>query len=600
LAFDFASAPRSNTKRRSKRAGKSLKSKAASKEAHTNLRADSLDELCNRFAALCLDSDEPTANNLRPVTPSGCYTPNLSTVRHYWAPQFRPNSVPRSTSTPSVPFHNQSKALELDPVSPLPPAQKSSVAVTTTDPASASHTTPNRFPLSAFLKDIISPADCVGSWLPQSHAASEYSQGSVTQPATPDQSTATAAPCCVLELHANAIARSNNAVSALESPTVPLSTAAAGIDKGSPVQTPSVASPLDSSPNQLPAVPPTLVAMTNAPKPSLPHDEPSSALQPATALMIRAPLPIAQYSSTADRSRSRSPSRSPRPLFDYAEPSEGIPIFHPAPSTFVTAPFTSPYPFVYPPRPWTPTSVANDLFKTTAAAPSMLRRRIAVGTSSREVQKEVEDFLTKGHAKDCWCSGRKTDIESGERPVNIGTEQLSSQIDAADGQVKSPEANSQEANSQEVNSQEVSSDTTTSVTDAFIDTSNDTDCESSPGDGIMVTPGSEGTNGESEEFEIIDGQPVESDGDEWLAVSPGLHAHQPDSLPTSRSISNTSAQHQPDSLPTSEPATADAATQVPAAPVAVTSPCKAPPSPPQTPLISAHQTQGSDAVSETG
>lgn len=235
----------------------------------------------------------------------------------------------------------------------------------------------------------------------------------------------------------------------------------------------------------------------------------------------------------------------------------------------------------------------------------MLRRRIAFGPLSPKVQKEVDDFLTKGHAKDCWCSRCKTEIEGGERPLNVGTEQLSPQIDATDEQVNSQEANSQGVNSQEVNSQEVnsqggSSDTATSVTDAFIDTSNDTDCESFPGDGFMVTPGSEGTNGESDEFEIIDGQPVESDGDEWLAVSPGLHAHQPDSLPTSRSISNTSAQPQPGSLPTSEPTTADAATQVTAAPVTMALPCKAPLSPPQTPLISAHQTQGSDAVSETG
>ena len=599
MAFDFVSVPRSNTKRRSKRAGKNLKSKAASKEVHAK-RADSLDELCDRFAALCLDGDEPAANNLQSVTTSGCYTPNLSTVRHHWAPQFRPNSVPRSTSTPSALFHNQSKALEQDPVSPLLPAQNSSVAVTTTDPASASHTTSNRFPLSAFLKDIISPADCVGSWPPQSHTASEYSQGTVTQPATPNQSTATAAPCCVLELHANAIARSNNAVSTLGSPTVPLSTAAAGIDKLFPVQTPSVASPLESNPNQLPAVPPAPVAMTSAPKPNLSHDGPSSGLQPATALMIRAPLTIAQHSSTTHRSRSISPSNSPRPSFDYAEPSDGITVFHPSPSTFVTAPFTSPYPFVYPPRPWTPTSVANDLFKTTAAAPSMLRRRIAFDPLSPKVQKELDDFLTKGHAKECWCSGCNTKIEGEERPVNVGAEQLSPRIDAADEKVNSQEANPQEANPQEVNSQEGSSDVATSVIDAFIDTSNDTDCESSPGDGIMVTLGSEGTNGELEEFEIIDGQPVESDGEEWLAVSPGLHAHQPDSLPTSRSISNTSAQHQPGPHPASEPTTADAATQVSAAPVAVAPPCKAPPSPPQTPLISAHQAQGSGAVSETG
>ena len=174
--------------------------------------------------------------------------------------------------------------------------------------------------------------------------------------------------------------------------------------------------------------------------------------------------------------------------------------------------------------------------------------------------------------------------------MNVGVEQLSPQIDSANGQVKSQEGNSQEGNS----------DATASVTDAFIDTSNDTNSEYSRSDAIIVTSDSEDINGESEEFEIIDGQHVESEGDEWLAVSPGLHAHQPDSLPTSSSISNTSAQHQPDSLPISEPTTADAATQVSAAPVAVAPPYTAPLSPPQTPLISAHQTQGSDAVSETG
>lgn len=190
-----------------------------------------------------------------------------------------------------------------------------------------------------------------------------------------------------------------------------------------------------------------------------------------------------------------------------------------------------------------------------------------------------------GHAKDCWCSGCKTEFEDRERSVNGGAEQLSPRTGVTDAQAKS---------------QEVSSDTTTSVTDAFIDTSNDTNSEFSPGDAIMVTPGSEDINGESEEFEIVDGQPVESDGDEWLAVSPRLHAHQPDSLPTSRSISNASAQRQPGSLPFSNTTTADAATQVLAVPVADVPPCKAPPSPPRTPLVSAHQTQDSDAVSETG
>lgn len=587
MAFDFVSASRSNTKRRSKRTGKSLKSKAASKEAHAKPTADSLDELCDQLAALRLDDVEPAANNSRPVTPSRCCTPTLNTVRHHWAPQFRPDSVPRSTSIPSALFHNRCKALEQDPVSLLPSAQSS---VITTDPASASYSTSNRFPLSAFLKDIISPADCAESWSPQSHTASEYSQGTVAQPATPNQSTATAAPCCVLNSHANAIARPNNAVNAFEPPKVPSSTAAAGTDEHFPtLRTPSVASPFEPSPDQLPAVPPASVAMTSAPKLSPSHDGPSSALQSTNALMIRAPLPIAQRSSTIYRSRSKSPSRSPGPRFDYTEPSEGITIFHPAPSTFVIGPFTSPYSFMYPPRPWTPTSVADDLFKTTAAAPSMLRRKIAFGTSCPKVQREVEDFLTKGHAKDCWCSGCKTKTEDGEWPTNVGAGQLNPQIAAADAQVKLKEVKSQEGRSE-----------TTSVTDAFISTRIDTESESSPGDSIMVPRGSEGINGESEEFEIIDRQPVESDGEEWLAVSPGLHAHQPDSPPTSRSISSTSVQHQPDPLPTSEPTTADATPQVSAAPVAEAPPCKAPLSPPQTPLNSAHQTEGSDALSETG
>lgn len=111
------------------------------------------------------------------------------------------------------------------------------------------------------------------------------------------------------------------------------------------------------------------------------------------------------------------------------------------------------------------------------------------------------------------------------------------------------------------------------------DSGDDLDSDFSDSDAVIVTPSSEVTNFGFKKLEVIDGVPVDSD-DDWSAVSPGLRAHQPGSLSSSRTVS-------------------DASVQTSSTPLIVSSHPVALPSPPQTPSSSAYQAPVSDAGSET-
>ncbi|KAF3007456.1 hypothetical protein E8E13_004292 [Curvularia kusanoi] len=486
-AFEFVSTPRSSIKRRGKRGGKHLKSKSASKEAHERSKAHCIDELCDQFSALRLDGNEPTANGVSPAKPSGCYTTDLSTVRHHWAPQFRPNSVPKSTFAQK----DTSKPLIQQPISSLPlilpiPTASSSVAVATPDSMLAGRMIANRFPLSAFLRDITSPTDCAGFWPPQSHklgsASASYSQGSAGQPVTSAQPTAVAAPCCNSQLLADSTLQPHDAVSAHGEGPLSLLLAI----KSTTVQTDSLASPPD---------------------------------------------PDSMMVSSSSSSGS------------------------------TTKPFATKYSIPVDPRTVTPESLGEDFVADTVVGPSLLRRRLASGTPSPKIQKEVEEFLNMGHAEKCWCSGGGlTEIKAKAPHVTTHAEGLSSQTKAADG----PHI-----------LQAGSSDAVVHMLEAFTNTLEVTDSDISHGDAVMVSPSHCGF----EEFEILDGYPIDSEDEEWLAISPGLRAHHPNSLSTSRS-------------------TSDASVQVLLAPSHVPSPSTALLSPPQTPLLSASQTDFSGVESE--
>lgn len=161
-----------------------------------------------------------------------------------------------------------------------------------------------------------------------------------------------------------------------------------------------------------------------------------------------------------------------------------------------------------------------------------------------------------GHADGCWCSrsARKED-QAAASPATGFTERIGAQKIAEDDVATL---------------QLSSSDTASGAARALLKTTDDTDSYFSFEDAILVAP-SDSTESDFEELDITDGQPVQSDNEDWFAVSPGLRAHRPDSLLSSRTTSDASVQ----------------------ASIAL-------PSPSQAHLTLAYQARVSDAGSETG
>lgn len=110
------------------------------------------------------------------------------------------------------------------------------------------------------------------------------------------------------------------------------------------------------------------------------------------------------------------------------------------------------------------------------------------------------------------------------------------------------------------------------MTQAFLDSESDTSSDSILDDTVLVSPSLGHTDSDWADLEIIDGQPISSEDDDWYAVSPGLHAHRPASLPSTSSVSHASTQA-PSPLPFIAP------------------PSTGLPSPPLTPLVPAFETR---------
>lgn len=117
--------------------------------------------------------------------------------------------------------------------------------------------------------------------------------------------------------------------------------------------------------------------------------------------------------------------------------------------------------------------------------------------------------------------------------------------------------------------------TVTSSDDVGTSSSEGTDCALLE----LTTPSSEGSDFDFEGLEVIEGVPVDSDED-WIAVSPNPHAHRPSSLLSSRTVSDASMQNSN-------------------APLIVSSPHVALPSPPPTPPSLTSQARSSDTGCET-
>ncbi|KAF1933004.1 uncharacterized protein M421DRAFT_89304 [Didymella exigua CBS 183.55] len=405
-AFDYVPTSKSSTRKRGKRGGRQKRLKHTAKTTCEKPEADGVDELCDRFAALHLDDNAPTAaprkTDHRP--PSGA-TSDLNIVTHHWAPQFRPDSL--STSPPArveptnIPVTTLSQKPTLD--------QGPSTDV----PTSTRKLSPT-FPLSAFLKDLASPTDCAGYWprspAPGSAPPPRISNSSSRRSAPPLLTPALPAGNCSLNIRSSntALHLSNAIESQRAVPTTSLlSTNAALTYKSFPAFgvvpfTPLSESISTTSPAPFPLPPPAKQSIVSTPSPP-------EALWAPTSTMLTTIPPAPQRSSGS-----------------WQETSEGITVFHPSPKALITAPVASPYPFVYPPRPWTPSAVPNDLFKNTAAVPMRLKSKFTFTPDPpgrRIIQKE---FLKMGHAPECWCDSHKQALQAKDLAVRTASGEGSS------------------------------------------------------------------------------------------------------------------------------------------------------------------------------
>ncbi|KAF2828899.1 hypothetical protein CC86DRAFT_404770 [Ophiobolus disseminans] len=98
-AFDFVPTKAAGTKRRGRRGGKRHKAKCTVPKECEEQKSDSFSDFCKRLIALRIQSRDSTSDNdeLLPkpadniTIPPATFSP--MSVRHHWAPQFRPNSL---------------------------------------------------------------------------------------------------------------------------------------------------------------------------------------------------------------------------------------------------------------------------------------------------------------------------------------------------------------------------------------------------------------------------------------------------------------------------------------------------------------------------
>lgn len=547
------------------------------------------------MAALRLDGDDPTEpkqssqHELQLSTPITDPASCVNTDRHHWAPQFRPDSLPISTPTIAEPTDIGPRTLSPQPQLCLPPTVLAQDSRINSSPK-VRRPYP-RFPLSAFLRDLTTPDDCLGYWppttpafrpLPPSKPESSAKSPAATSSSNSAQSAAAAAAYRALVLSKNTSPTSSNAVRTHQAvpTTQPLHTDTATTYQrfpafGAPSSTPSRA-PVPTTSAALVVPPATRTPITTPTSPAQVSSPVStSVIQPINSRSFAEPVettiaPVMVQASTARPSRPPAPKRSP---WGWQEFSEGITVFHTPPSTLITAPVTSPYPFVYPPQPWTTTDVSKDLFKDTAAVPSSLRRKLAFSPPSPAMQKELQDFLDLGHADDCWCSSSK------HLQLNFDARIVSTTDDAS--RSMSPHEVTRGYKGGPIASDPGAVSDMSSTSDNLPDLQNDLGDSSSDSDVVFISHSPEGSSSTFEDLAMHDGDfpCADSDDDEWIAVSPRLGSRRPGFLPSSWTVSNASVQIlDSDSM--------------------VISPATFLPSPPQTPYVLAYQAKVSDAESE--
>lgn len=204
----------------------------------------------------------------------------MNTVRHCWAPQFRPNSLPTSKPTVAEPRDSEPKTLFQAPQRCLPaPSLAQGLPINGLPDNQKVYP---RFRLSAFLNELTSPDDCQGYWPPKNPASDPASPPqtgkapdtlTATSSAASAQATAAAAAaCCAPVLNKPTMALSSHAARTQQAvpatPPLPTNTiptyrrlTAFGVPPFTPFSTPNLTPPTFT----LPPTPTTLPRMRSPP-----------------------------------------------------------------------------------------------------------------------------------------------------------------------------------------------------------------------------------------------------------------------------------------------------------------------------------------------
>ncbi|KAJ4349882.1 uncharacterized protein N0V89_008501 [Didymosphaeria variabile] len=392
-AFDLVHPIPKLSRRRGKRAGKH-KLKYTSQSNRDAQKNKGLGEICDKIVALSLNSgstrSEPRDNTTTP----------MDTVRHHWAPQFRPDK----TLEPSVP-----ESVHLQPKPYIPHAKASP---STDDQEQTRQKESRFFPLSAFLASSPPAAHSVPASEPTRPVLTRNSQTKRTFAEAPSTSAqeAVASVC-------QALAMQRTDTAALEEP---LAACVSISSLPSLVAQPSV--PACRQRSEFPHV----TASSFSP---LPITSPHAASPVLTPKVMPNPPSTPSPFRPVDFSPEYILEEPPQPpvadLVTGQDPAQALHHYYSGygrtcRSSLTTAPFTYPHPFCAPSQPRTtmvPPHISGVARLDEALRWSLFGYGAPQGPLSGTTSSvSVEDFLKMGHASPCWCSKCPNSVPLGELP----------------------------------------------------------------------------------------------------------------------------------------------------------------------------------------
>ncbi|KAJ4376472.1 hypothetical protein N0V83_001756 [Neocucurbitaria cava] len=367
-------------------------------------KSNSMSELRNRFAALRMKDDrpalEPPLGHRDHQTNSEESSPVSLTesVRHHWAPQFRPNSATTPASPKQAGYHAG------PPQPPEPCFVRSKLRIQKLDADRVERKDSHLYPLSAFLTcpDLTDRYPSTSKFLDTAHTSLGNSDSKlINAPANPTDPELSAAwaVCTALDSKKPEPTSAQSAICMQE------------VELLCPQQ------PTQSPPSQCPPASshPTLAMERLTPNPSnvqtyrppVPRptgqeSTPSSVLPQVSEPLVQPLLGLQQTSSLPPHYIREGPQAT------FAQRIKALREHHnlcnSSASRLVRAPIPYPHLFIDAPKRQPPPAIPTNLFNKSHVDLILARQKASRRTLSPKAQKELDDFLERGHANPCWCS----------------------------------------------------------------------------------------------------------------------------------------------------------------------------------------------------